>query len=253
MLKAPINNAFDPVQLPVTHVQAIQTTRISPKKTLQSTPPFDAFNLGQHVGDNPEQVDANRQIILSFLPAAKNIQWLEQVHGNNVAVIESCQTTPIIADAVITQTSHLALAIMTADCLPILLASKDGREIAAIHGGWRSLASNIIENTLSKMQTENENIHAWLGPCIGPTAFEVGDEVRQAFIEQSSDFTACFVKSSVGKWLADLSTIARLILLKQNVVEVLSSSACTFSETERYYSYRKNNLTGRMAAIICIE
>lgn len=253
MHKVPTYNAFDTVELPVSNVQAIQTTRISPTLLPQSASPFDGFNLGLHVGDNPEQVIANRQALFDFLPAAENIQWLEQVHGNDVAVISSYQPTPIIADAVITQTPKLALAIMTADCLPILLASKDGQEIAAIHGGWRSLAANIIENTLNKMHCDNSHVYAWLGPCIGPKVFEVGDEVKQAFVTQSQDFNGCFTKSMNDKWLADLAKIAYIMLQKQHVANISTNSPCTYSENQRYYSYRKTNITGRMAAIVYKE
>ncbi len=245
--------AFDAVELPVANVQAIQTTRISPVAECVSLPPFNNFNLGLHVGDDSTQVLKNRDLLLSYLPTQAKIQWLEQVHGADVVKIVTHSDAPITADAVITQTAKLALAVMTADCLPILLTSKKGDEIAAIHGGWRPLAAGIIHNTLDKMKTANKDIIAWLGPCIGKEAFEVGEEVRQAFLDSSNTDTNAFIANSNNKWLADLTYISIQMLASRGVETIVNGHYCTVSHSQRYYSYRKEQTTGRMASLICIN
>ncbi|GLX80051.1 laccase domain protein [Thalassotalea insulae] len=253
MLRQSINQAFDNIDLPVDNIQAFQTTRLSPNKGKASVAPYDAFNLGLHVGDDPQQVLNNRSQLLSYLPAKANIQWLEQVHGAYVEKISIVSDKPLVADAIITQTPKLALAIMTADCLPILLASKDGDEIAAIHGGWRPLAAGIIKHTLEMMQTDNKEIVAWLGPCIGKEAFEVGAEVKEAFISISETYVKAFTQVTDDKWLADLPYISIQMLFDCGVETIINDHYCTFSNNHRYYSYRKAPQTGRMASLICIN
>ena len=252
------NQAFDRVNLPVKHIQAFQTTRFHPHHQNlpflhQFSNEFDDFNLGLHVNDNPIIVNKNRQILLNFLPEQSHIQWLNQVHGSQVEIITDISSHVLTADAMITSQPKLALAIMTADCLPILLTSKKGDEIAAIHGGWRSLANNIIQNTLDKMVTSNEDIYAWLGPCIGANSFEVGEEVVANFANISSHYSQAFKNNNNSKWLGDLSLIAEWMLKREGIHQVKKEHACTFTESTRYYSYRKSSKTGRMAAIICIK
>jgi len=244
---------FDTVDLPVDNIQAIQTTRFSPNALIHSEVPYDSFNLGLHVNDQPKQVLSNRAHLLEYFSENSQIQWLEQVHGNHVEVISSVQDNPIIADAVVTQSPNLVLAIMTADCLPILLTNEAGNEIGAIHGGWRSLAGSIIKNTLNAMTTQNEKILAWLGPCISVRAFEVGNEVRDVFLKISPLLANCFIASDKNKWFADLPKIAKFQLHEQNIKLVSSMNQCTFENEHRYYSYRKHNQTGRMASLICIK
>ena len=140
---------------------------------------------------------------------------------------------------------------MTADCLPILLSHKNGSEVAAIHGGWRSLAANIIEKTLDKMHSKPAELVAWLGPCIGKYAFEVGSEVKEAFTQQGVAFNNAFIKQENGKYLADLQQIAQLQLQALGVSAISALAECTYQETNKYYSYRKEQVTGRMASIIC--
>jgi len=142
---------------------------------------------------------------------------------------------------------------MTADCLPILLSSKQGDEIAAIHGGWRSLATNIVNNTIQEMQTDASELCAWLGPCIGKDVFEVGEDVRKAFVDQNALFSQAFFKHTLGKYLADLHCIAKIQLTLLGVKSISALSECTFSNTDKYYSYRKNSITGRMASLICLR
>lgn len=254
MIKAITETAFDYVKMPVTNIQAFQTTRLSPsQRNFFSANPFDDFNLGLHVGDSEHQVKKNRSLLTDYLPKGAQIQWLDQVHGNSVAVVEAFNNTPVVADAVVTSVPRLALAIMTADCLPILLSSSNGDEIAAIHGGWRPLADNIVEHTLNKMRTSSADIYAWLGPSIGRDRFEVGDDVRNRFLGLSQCFSRYFVRNSSGKWLANLSGIAEAMLTQSGVKHIELLNVCTFNNSERYYSYRRENKTGRMASIICIR
>lgn len=237
-------------------VLALQTTRLSPNnntgESSENNTAYENFNLGLHVGDCAKQVEQNRQCLQKLLPSKTTIQWLEQVHGNTVAEISSVTKHAIIADAMVTREKNIALAIMTADCLPILLISKQGDEIAAIHGGWRPLAANIITNTVSKMHTATDEIHAWLGPCIGKDVFEVGVEVQAAFVEQDSVFSKTFLQQYNGKYLANLHQIATLQLNKLGIKQISALPECTYSQPEKYYSYRKNATTGRMATVITL-
>jgi YfiH family protein len=257
------NSAIEFVQWPV-HSQSestvldnqllgLQTTRLSPNNSSSdNNPVYNHFNLGLHVGDCAKQVEHNRQFLQNLLPSKTRIQWLEQVHGNSVAEISTVTKQAIMADAMVTREKNIALAIMTADCLPILLISNQGDEIAAIHGGWRPLAANIISNTVNKMHTAADKIYAWLGPCIGKEAFEVRSEVQTAFVEQDTIFSQGFNKQSNGKYLANLHEIARLQLNNLGIKQISTLSECTYSEPKKYYSYRKTPITGRMAAIITL-
>jgi len=234
-------------------VFAVQTSRVSPHNAISDqASAYHGFNLGLHVGDCAEQVESNRQSLQNLLPHNAKIQWLEQVHGNNVAQICQVSEKAIVADAVITDKKNICLAIMTADCLPILLVSKSSDEIAAIHGGWRPLAKNIIANTLDKMKTPASGIQAWLGPCISNHAFEVGSEVKTAFTQQSECFNAAFAEKTNGKYFASLHEIAKRQLNRLGIDQISILSECTYSNTDKYYSYRKNKTTGRMATLICL-
>ena len=277
------NSTFELVKWPSTlssslddKVLALQTSRLSPELLLNSssisllteevTSTFGGFNLGLHVGDNAERVTDNRNVLNHFISqqlfeqAEKiraeqieqvDIQWLEQVHGNEVVTITRVDEQAIVADASITRQKNIALAIMTADCLPILLSHEAGTEIAAIHGGWRPLAGNIVAKTIAKMHSKPSEIVAWLGPCIGKNSFEVGEEVKQTFTQLGEEFTDAFVMQDNEKYLADLHKIARLQLASVGVNAIASITKCTYQETETYYSYRKQQITGRMASVIC--
>ncbi|MBU2925374.1 peptidoglycan editing factor PgeF [Colwellia sp. 4_MG-2023] len=237
----------------IDNVFSVQTTRLLPSNTLKgSSLPYQAFNLGLHVGDCPERVKDNRRYLQSLLPVNTQIQWLNQVHGNEVVEISTISAESLTADAAITQEKNVCLAIMTADCLPILLASKSGNEIAAIHGGWRPLSANIIQNTITKMNTPTEDIYAWLGPCISKNAFEVGSEVKAQFVEQCDSFNCAFIATSTGKYLADLHKIAEIQLNALGINAISTLPECTYTNTDKYYSYRKDSVTGRMATLICL-
>jgi YfiH family protein len=264
MLSKNINRHIHYVHWPAQHVLALTTTRQHPylpfvnKSKLSK---FSTFNLGDHVGDNPDNIISNRQSLLSLLPKNTAIQWFEQVHGSDVSIIESVTTKAIVADAAITREKNIALAIMTADCLPILLSTKQGHEIAAIHGGWRSLVGQVIFNTLTKMNASPSDVVAWLGPCIGADVFEVGEEVRQQFIELSPLFDPAFIKkkrpltgsekNQRNKYSANLVMIATLQLNQLGINNISLLPDCTFSNKDEYFSYRRDGQTGRMASIIC--
>ena len=261
------NSAIEFVQWPVKSLEeenilekkvfALQTTRRSPFQNDEGNSPYQHFNLGLHVGDCSEQVKKNRQSLQKLIPQTAKIQWLDQVHGNDVVEISEVVNHAIVADAAITRNKSTCLAIMTADCLPILLSNKQGTEIAAIHAGWRSLASGIISETLLKMLSENDEIHAWLGPCISQNNFEVGIEVKHQFEQINQSLSKAFrindKSPHQNKWLGGLQQIAQQQLIEQGVVNIATNKHCTFGENERYYSYRKEQLTGRMAAVICIK
>ncbi len=252
-------------QLPINElVSAVSPSIVT--KTESEILPYGGFNLGLHVGDNAARVIDNRFELKKFINQqlsikqvvsnAKqteqvNIQWLEQVHGNVVATVTTASEQAIVADASITRQKNIALAIMTADCLPILLSHKDGTEIAAIHGGWRPLVANIIEKTVTQMQSKPADIVAWLGPCIGKDAFEVGVEVKEAFTFRDIAFNNAFVKQDNGKYLANLHQIVQHQLESLGIRVIAHLEECTYQAKDKYYSYRKEQITGRMASIIC--
>ncbi|MEJ6473354.1 peptidoglycan editing factor PgeF [Pseudoalteromonas piscicida] len=212
-----------------------------------SLPPFDSLNLAFHVGDNAEHVAENRRILHGYV--ANPIVWLEQVHGAEVVVVDEQFEVAQVhqADALYTRQRQAPLAIMTADCLPILLASKNGEEVAAIHGGWKPLAAGIIAKTLAKFQCAPEEICAWFGPAIGPDAFEVGEDVVQAFGAQRS---TAFTATKAGKYLGNIFALAEALLAEQGVTDCYGEKHCTVSMPEHYFSYRRDKTTGRMATLI---
>ena len=235
------------------NVLALSTTRIGGV----SSPPYDSLNLAHHVGDTPAAVDANRQLLAEYLPDRVDVQWLQQVHGT--AVLEASKGAPGYpeADACFTRETRVACAILTADCLPVLLCDRAGSVVAAAHAGWRGLAAGVIESAVRAMQVEPETVIAWLGPAIGPHAFEVGPEVRDAFLAASTANAAeaCFEPSAAheGHFLADLYALARLRLNALGVSAVYGGECCTYAESERFFSYRRDGQTGRMASLILIN
>ena len=224
-----------------------------------SLPPFASFNLATHVGDDADRVASNRALLKELLPQQAQCQWLEQVHGNDVAVVDEAGPT-LIADAMLTTTGNLVCCIQTADCLPLFVAAVDGSEIAAIHAGWKGLASGVIENTVSRMSTPVSNLAVWLGPAIGPCHFEVGEEVRDCFLAAAgssslvSAMEACFASSkNQGKFMADIYAIARLKLSALGIDQISGGDYCTHCDDEQFFSYRRDGVTGRMLNAIYIE
>jgi len=214
-----------------------------------SLAPFDSLNLGDHVGDDPTAVAENRRRLtdqFAITPA-----WLQQVHG--IAVVEADPTQVATADASWTDTPGIACASMTADCLPVLFCNRAGTRVAAAHAGWRGLANGVLEATLDSLAVPADEILAWLGPAIGPQAFEVGPEVREAFIAQLPLASQAFAASpNAGKFLADIYQLARLRLAARGVTAVYGGGLCTVTDP-RFFSYRRNPCTGRFASLIWIE
>ncbi|MEQ1663492.1 MAG: peptidoglycan editing factor PgeF [Thiobacillus sp.] len=206
-----------------------------------------SLNLGDHVGDVPERVAANRGRLGECLPAEPC--WLKQVHS--ARIVPAAAGVPE-ADAAFSRQPHTVCAVLTADCLPVLLCDQAGSVVAAAHAGWRGLADGVLEASVAAMQTPADELLVWLGAAIGPTAFEVGDDVREVFLAQHADTTTAFVPHR-GKWLADLYQLARIRLTHVGVHAVYGGGRCTFSEADTFFSYRRDGVTGRMASLIWIE
>jgi len=211
---------------------------------------FQSFNLSHKVGDDTAAVDANRRRLRGWLPA--NPRWLRQVHGSRV-VDAATVTDPVEADAAVTRERGVVCTISVADCLPVLFCDRSGSVVAAAHAGWRGLAGGVLENTVSAMQCEPRDILAWLGPGIGPTAFEVGADVYSAFVQQAPEAAGAFRPHAPGKWLCDLFALARQRLTGAGVMAVHGGGHCTYRDATRFFSYRRDRATGRMAALIWLE
>lgn len=211
-----------------------------------SLPPYDSFNLGDHVDDDPAAVASNRLKLTTTLGCQP--AWLSQVHG--IRVVEADPTRVETADASWSQTPGIASLVMTADCLPALFCNRDGTRVAAAHAGWRGLVNGVLEATLDALATPSDQILVWLGPAIGPDAFEVGPEVRDAFIAQHAEADAAFRPSAnAGRYLADIYALARIRLAARGITEVYGGGFCTVSDP-RFYSYRRASRTGRFASLV---
>lgn len=224
------------------HVRACVTTRAEGV----SQAPFDSLNLGDHVEDDPQAVVRNRQI----LTAAVHCQpaWLRQVHG--VQVVEADPAQVAEADASWSATPGIASAVLTADCLPALFCDRAGTRVAAAHAGWRGLAGGVLEATLDALALPAQDVLVWLGPAIGPQAFEVGAEVREAFLASHAEAVQAFTPSvNAGKFMADIYQLARIRLAARGVTAVYGGGFCTVSD-QRFYSYRRAARTGRFASLI---
>jgi hypothetical protein len=213
-----------------------------------SAAPYDSLNLGGHVGDDPEHVAANRARLAERLPAPP--LWLNQIHGTVVADADRDHTTTPDADGVVARRAGRVCAIMTADCLPLLLCDRAGEVVAAAHAGWRGLCDGVIEATVAAMARPGADILAWLGPAIGPDAFEVGAEVRAAFVAHDAAAASAFSDIGEGKYLADIYALARQRLATCGVDAVWGGDFCTVIERKRFFSYRRDGRTGRMASLV---
>jgi hypothetical protein len=224
-------------------VKSLMTTRAGGV----SQKPWASLNLGDHVGDDPAHVAANRARLRQQLPAEPG--WLRQVHSAHV--VELGRESNPDADASFTREAEQVCAVLTADCLPVLFCDRAGSVVAAAHAGWRGLADGVLEATVAAMQVPPGEILAWMGAAIGPQAFEVGDEVRQAFVAQHAEASAAFVpQPTPGKWLADIYQLARIRLNHAGVQAIYGGGRCTYQETETFYSYRRDGVTGRMASLV---
>lgn len=228
------------------NVVALQTTRLGGV----SSAPFDSLNLGAHVNDDPIAVAKNRQLLSPYLP--NEPVWVNQVHG--IEVIDAAQSACLQnADASYTTKPNVVCVTMTADCLPVLLCDKAGTVVAAVHAGWRGLCDGVIEAAVNKLPVEHSEILAWLGPAIGPKAFEVGSEVRAQFIAKDAQAASAF-QTNGNKWLGDIYQIARQRLNYLGVTQIYGGSVnedfCTYTDATRFYSFRRDDVTGRMASLI---
>jgi polyphenol oxidase len=250
------------------HVRALCTTRAGGV----SQPPYDSLNLGDHVGDSPQAVAANRAAFAKRLNAGQDAGlsvrpvFLNQVHGTQVVNLNATTPDATVADACTSTQRGLACTIMVADCLPVLLTDEAGSRVAAAHAGWRGLADHaghgvlesVFESFMAEAQSKSAQeaikIIAWLGPCIGPGAFEVGPEVRTAFVSHEAQAADCFKALASGKWLCDLQGLARQRLQALGITQVYgndgSSPWCTVGNPSRFFSHRRDRISGRMAACI---
>ena len=252
-------------------VRAVGTTRLGGV----STGVYASLNLGLHVGDAADSVAENRRRLCAVLDLHKQPHWLKQTHSAHVATIGhlknplspvavgemgrvrgSAQATQAgnleatAADAAITQSTDEVCAIMTADCLPVLFCDRTGHTVAAAHAGWRGLVAGILEAAIAAMQTSPEEILAWLGPAIGPEAYEVGDEVRTALVRAQADAEQAFEPAHPGKWMCDLYLIASQRLRRAGIHRIYGGGFCTYTDRERFFSYRRDGECGRMASLI---
>lgn len=216
-----------------------------------SAPPFGRFNLGLRSGESAEVVDSNRSVLQQAMNLPSAPRWLHQVHGINVAELGPLPSPhEPQADAAVSHIPGTVLAILIADCLPVLFCADDGSEIGAAHAGWRGLAAGVLEATLTQLHSPRERLLAWLGPCIGAASYEVGEEVRDAFVAADAAMTACFVPTRPGHWLCDLAALARRRLVAAGVTRIHGGGFDTFSDA-RFYSYRRDGArSGRLASLI---
>jgi YfiH family protein len=236
-------------------VRALTTTRRGPGV---SAGPFAAFNLGDACGDEPASVARNRAALLTALDLPSEPRWLKQVHGASVVRWDEAEAPHAgrarpQADAAVTARPGTVLAILSADCLPVLLCAEDGSEVGAAHAGWRGLAAGVLEATVAAMETPPDRLLAWLGPAIGPTRYEVGREVRDVFLTRNRDAHAVFEPTRPGHWLCDLYALARQRLRAAGVSRIHGEILCTYGDPERFYSHRRDTRTGRMATLVWID
>ncbi len=217
-----------------------------------SQTPYDSLNLAEHVGDDPARVDANRQSLTETLHLPGTPLWLGQTHSNTVlnpAVYKRTQQ----GDAMICRDPGQVAVVMTADCLPVLLCSRDGLEVAAVHCGWRGLLGGILDNTLAQMQHAPTECMAWLGPAIGPSAYEIDAAVYRPFVALDEDLKGIFKPVRDGHWLMDIYAIASGLLKRSGVSAIYGGGLCTCTDRKRFFSYRRDGVTGRMASLIWIS
>ncbi len=252
-----MDSGFLIAQWPVSSVvRAVATTRLAPGSSL---PPYDRCNLGLRSGDDLETVFANRHAVADALALPSTPVWLNQVHGTTTvslsgAAISVASRPEPCADAATTRDPGVVLAVLSADCLPVLLAADDGRVVGAVHAGWRGLVAGVIESAAAAMAVAPGSLCAWLGPAIGPDDFEVGDEVRAAFVGADPVAAEAFRPGRPGHWYCDLYTLARQRLRRLGVERVTGGGLNTFGDAGRFHSYRRDGAaSGRQASLIWIQ
>jgi polyphenol oxidase len=248
MHNATLHTTFQTPDWPApSNVKALQTTRLGGL----SMAPYHSLNLGDHVGDNPITVAQNRQLLADVLPGEP--VWLNQVHGTRVvdASLSRCLEN---ADASYSRHAKVVCVTMTADCLPVLLCDQTGTIVAAVHAGWRSLCDGVLEETIRAMEVPTNRLMAWMGPAIGPNAFEVGPEVKAQFMAHDAGAKAAFKPSkNADKWLGNLFLIAQQRLNAMGVHRIYGGGQCTYTNGDHYFSFRRDGVTGRMASLIWLE
>lgn len=229
-------------------VRALSTTR----QDGHSQSPFDEFNLATHVDDEPESVIKNRDLLIAQNQLPSSPLWLTQTHSTTVINADNW-LADIEADACYSNTSNQICIVMTADCLPVLVCNRQGTEVAAIHAGWRGLANGIIASTLTQFQSDREELLVWLGPAIGPEAFEVGQDVFECFTKNTPETKAAFKANDNSRYLADIYQLARQQLSSLSIEQVFGGEHCTVTDQDRFFSYRRDGQTGRMASMIWLD
>ena len=227
------------------NIKAISTTRNGG----YSLAPYKQLNLGLHVGDDVDLVLKNRQLITDSAQLPEAPRWLEQTHSTNVLTSQNWQTDSV-ADAMVSQHSDHVCTVMTADCLPILLCDQQGTMVAAIHAGWRGLQAGIIENTIKHFSCPAAEIMAWFGPAIGPSQFEVGEEVYQQFVCSAPQASSAFQPTDEQHYLANIYLLAKQRLNSNGISAIYGGQLCTVSDSQQFFSYRREGVTGRMATMI---
>ncbi|MDD5057871.1 MAG: peptidoglycan editing factor PgeF [Sideroxydans sp.] len=242
-----LEDCFVPEWPAPVNVKSLQTTRHGGV----SLPPYDSLNLGMHVGDAPQAVARNRQLLSSLLPSEP--VWLEQVHGTTVANADEAGCR-VVADACIARKRGSVCVVMTADCLPLLLCDDDGTVVAAVHAGWKGLAAGVIEATVKEMGVAPQKLRAWMGPAIGQLAFEVGAEVRDIFVAHQAQAAKAFVAhKDSNKFHADIYLLARQRMNALGIASIEGGDFCTYHQHKHFYSYRHDGVTGRMGTFIWLE
>ncbi|HET9445527.1 MAG TPA: peptidoglycan editing factor PgeF [Steroidobacteraceae bacterium] len=230
------------------NVRAVATTRAGGV----SVGEFASLNLGSHVGDDAQAVSENRLRLRTALELPRDPAWLNQVHGN-VVVEAAAHDAPPTADASFSRSPGQACVVLTADCLPVLLCDRDGTRVAAAHAGWRGLVGGVVETALRAMAVPSSRVIAWLGPAIEKDMFEVGPEVREQFVERSADNARSFVQNARGRWQADLYDLARRELARLGVAQVFGGGFRCYADRDRFYSFRRDGKTGRMATLVWMK
>ncbi len=230
---------------PPANVRAASTTRTGGA----SVGSYASLNLGSHVGDAPAAVIENRARVQRTLGLERSPTWLNQVHGTGVAEAGS-YAVPLTADACTARSAGNVCVVLTADCLPVLFCDEVGEAVAAAHAGWRGLVGGVLEETIGALQLPPHRLLAWLGPAIEQDAFEVGEEVRAQFVARDGAFAASFISNSTGRWQADLYGLARHELMRLGVARVYGGGFRCFEDQDRFFSYRRDGQTGRMASLI---
>lgn len=227
------------------HVKALCSTR----QAGFSPAPYDSLNLGDHVADDPSNVQRNRQQLYSLADLPEMPLWLNQTHSTRVIDSQDWHIG-VEADAIISEHPRHVCSVLTADCLPLLVCDAQGSQVAAIHAGWRGLLNGIIERTVERFHAPKHDLLVWLGPAIGPSAFEVGQEVYQAFVSQQPSAADAFTASNNGRYYADIYQLARQRLQQCGVSNIFGGDYCTYDQADLFFSYRRDGVTGRMASVI---